>query len=115
MSSMAILRIPFEDEIIVQGDTILETSLNFDEEGIDLRFSTIKMQLFFNNCKVLDISNDLGITILDAKNCTIDKVLKENNNLPVGTSIGDFEITDSNGDRLTYFRVEYTITQQYTK
>jgi hypothetical protein len=44
----------------------------------------------------------------------INEVAKEDNTFPSGVLIGDLEIT-KNGDRLTYFNVEYTVLKQYTK
>ena len=69
-----------------------------------------------NHIKIIDISNGNGITILGSKSFTIDEVSKEDSALlPVGSFLGDFEITDTNGKRFTYFRVRYTIEKQYTK
>ena len=112
--SIPVLKIPFDKEFIVQGDTISQTELEITEDGIDLTTSTIKMQVYDGNNRIIDVSNGNGITIVDSENLIIDEVAKENNDLPVGTFLGDFEITDSSGVRNTYFRVQYEILKQYT-
>ena len=80
----------------------------------DLTTSTIRMQLYNNGNKVFDISGGNGITVNSATSFTIDEVSKVNNNFPSGESIGDLEITDTNGYRKTYFRAVYTVQKQYT-
>jgi len=113
--SITILKIPFEGEYIVQGDTISKTSFAFTNEDIDLTTATIKMQIFNGDIKIIDISNSSGITIVDADNFYIDEVDATSNNLPYGSFLGDLKITDVNGKRHTYTRVEYTILKQYTR
>lgn len=115
---MEILNIPIGNTSIVQGDTIPEILFEFDvTDDIDLSLPnvTIKMQVYNQNNKIIDISNGNGITILTDKSFKINEVSKENNNLPIGSHLGDLEITDTNGKRFTYFRVKYNIDKQYTK
>lgn len=113
--SITTLKIPFEGEYIVKGDTISKSSFEVIETGLDLTTSTIKMQLYDGNIKYIDISNGSGITIIDSENFEIDEVADVDNNLPIGVLLGDLEITDVNGVRFTYTRVEYTILKEYTK
>ena len=109
------VNIPIGDAILKRGDTINEIDFSFAvTDDIDLLGASIRMQLYLNGSKKLDISNGSGITIVDSKNFKIDKVDYANNNLPVGTLNGDLEITDSSGIRLTYFDITYTITKDYT-
>lgn len=115
---METLKIPIGDSYIVQGDTIPKITFEFDALDIinlSLPGTVIKMQIYNNHIKIIDISNLNGITIINPKKFEINEVSKENNNLPVGTFTGDLEITDSTGKRFTYFRVTYTILKQYTK
>ena len=113
--SIAILKIPFDGEYIVQGDTIEKTSFEFIEEGIDIATSTIKMQIKNGSTNIIDVSNGNGITIIDSENFEIDEVSANDNNLPVGCFEGDLEITTASGVKFTYMRVIYTILKQYTK
>ena len=115
---MEILNIPIGHGHITQGDTISEILFEFDSESdIDLSASgvIIKMQVYNNNIKIIDIETGRGITILSDKKFKIDEVSKDDNTLPAGSFMGDLEITDGNGKRFTYFRVKYTIEKQYTK
>ena len=115
---MEILRIPIGNTNIVQGDTIPEILFEFDTlDDINLQLPnvSIKMQIFNNSDKIIDISNLNGITILTQKSFKINEVSKENNNLPTGNFLGDLEITDTNGKRFTLFRVQYSIIKQYTR
>ena len=115
MSNIQIVKIPFDGEYIVQGDTIAKTSAEVIETGLDLTTATIKMQIYNGNTKIIDVSNGSGITVIDDTNFEIDEVTASNNNLPVGSFEGDLEITDVNNVRFTYYRVVYTILRQYTK
>lgn len=116
MAKLETVNIPIGDTILKQGDTIKEINFSFDAlDDINLVGSTIRLQLYLNGSKKLDISNTSGITIVDAKNFTIDEISYVDNNLPSGTLKGDLEITDSNGVRLTYFDIVYTITKDLTK
>lgn len=116
MAKLTTVNIPLEDAILKQGDTIKEINFSFGSlDDIDLIGSTIRMQLYLNNSKKLDISNSSGITIIDDKSFKIDEIDYTDNNLPSGTLKGDLEITDSNGVRLTYFDIVYTITKDLTK
>lgn len=110
--SIKTLKIPFQDEYIVQGDTIAKTAIEILETDLDLTTATIKMQVYKGSTPFIDIENGNGITVIDAENLEIDQVLE--NNYPPGTYEGDLEIKDSNGVRFTYFRVEYTILKQLT-
>ena len=113
---MATINIPIGNRIIKRGDTIKEIIFAFDlTDNIDLTGSTIRMDLYLSTSKVLSLTSGNGITIIDSKSFKIDKIDYTNNNLPVGTLKGDLEITDSNGDRLTYVDVVYTIVNDYTK
>ena len=115
---MKILNIPIGKSEIVQGDTIPSILFEFDPlDNINLSLPNvqIKMQIYLVNTKIIDISNGNGITILTNKSFRIDEVSKEDNNLPTGKHLGDLEITDTNGKRFTYFRVQYNIEKQYTK
>ena len=110
--SIKIIPIPFEDEYIVQGDTISKTTIKVEEDGLDLTTATIKMQIYNGNTKIIDVSNGDGITVIDSETFEIDEV--PNNDLPIGKHLGDLEITDEDGVRFTYFRVQYEILRQYT-
>lgn len=115
---MEILNIPIGGSSIIQGDTIPEILFEFDPtDNIDLSLPnvSIKMQVYNQNNKIIDISNANGITILTNKSFKINEIPKEDNNFPIGRHLGDLEITDTNGKRFTYFRVQYNIDKQYTK
>ena len=107
--SIKTLKIPFDGEYIVQGDTIGKTSFKFIDEDIDLTTATIKMVIKNGNTEIINVTNGSGITVVDADNFEIDEVSYTNNNLPDGCFLGDLEITDENGKRFTYMRVEYTV------
>ena len=117
--SIETLKIPIQSStvqpFIKQGDTIGKVTITITELGIDLTTSTIKMQIYDGSTKVIDVTNGSGITVLSANVLEIDEVSASNNNLPVGTFKGDFEVTQADGERKTYFNVEYTIIKQYTK
>ena len=116
---METLNIPIGNTSITQGDTIPEILFEFDTiDNIDLSLPnvSIKMQVYNQNNKIIDVSNLNGITIINDKSFKINEVSKENSNeLPVGSFMGDLEITDTNGKRFTYLKVKYTISKQYTK
>ena len=115
---METLNTPLSNTAIIQGDTIPEILFEFDPtDNINLLLPNvqIKMQIYLINNKIIDISNGNGITILTDKSFRIDEVSKENNNFPIGKHLGDLEITDTNGKRFTYFRVQYNIEKQYTR
>ena len=115
---MEILNIPIGNTQIIQGDTIPEILFEFDPtDNIDLSLPnvSIKMQVYNSSNKILDVQNGNGITILTNKSFKINEISKENNNFPTGSHLGDLEITDTNGKRFTYFRVQYNIEKQYTK
>ena len=100
---------------IKQGDTLPSWNIEFSlpEYTGDFTTATIKMQVG-NGCRnIIDISNGNGITVVDANNCTIDKIVT--NDFPVGTFTGDFQVTEANGDRKTYFNVSYTVVKEYTE
>lgn len=111
--SIPILKIPFEGEYIVQGDTIGKTTFSFTDEDIDLTTATISLVVYEGNNRIINASVGSGITVIDANNFEIDEVSREDNDLPEGTFLGDLDITDTNGVRFTYMRVEYTILRQY--
>ena len=115
---METLNIPIGNTQIIQGDTIPSILFEFDPtDNINLSLPNvqIKMQIYLVNTKIIDISNGNGITILTDKSFKIDEVSKENNNFPTGKHLGDLEITDTNGKRFTYFRVQYNVDKQYTR
>lgn len=116
---MEILNIPLGNSYIVQGDTISEILFEFDNTlTIDLTDPnvSIKMQIYNQNNKIIDINNISGITILNSNSFKINEMSKEDSSLlPYGSFLGDLEITDTNGKRITYFKVKYTIQKQYTK
>lgn len=116
MSCLPILQIPpaSTNSCIVQGDTIPEVLISAPEFP-DLTTSTIKMQLYSGNKKVLDIQNGSGITVDSSTQFTIDEIPGSENNFPEGKIEGDVEITDSNGFVKTYFRIAYIISKQFTK
>ena len=98
---------------IKQGDTIPKKTITFtDGYTGDFTTATIKMQVYEGNETIIDISNGSGITVLTSNSLEIDKV--QNNDLPDGTFTGDFEVTEANGDKTTYFNVSYTIIKEYT-
>lgn len=118
--SIETLKIPIQSSTvkpyIKQGDTIPKITFTFsDADDVDLTTSTIKMQIYNGSQRIINITNDSGITVVSSKVFEIDEVSAENNDLPTGTHLGDLEITDSNGIRFTYMNVEYTIIKQYTK
>lgn len=120
--SIQTLKIPIQTgsakPYIKQGDTIDAITFTFGvTDAIDLTLANvvIKMQVYNQGNKIIDVSNGSGITIVGAKVFNIDEVAKENNNLPFGKFLGDLEITDTNGKRFTYFNIEYTIIEQFTK
>lgn len=114
------LKIPIQSATvkpwIKQGDTIPKITLAFDA-GIDLTLPnvSIKMQLYSGNQRVFSVENGNGITIVNDLTFEIDEVSATNNTLPVGSLIGDLEVTDTDGKRFTYFNVEYTIIKQFTR
>lgn len=112
--SCGLVKIPLNDTYCIkQGDSIEKLVVTIgDDYSIDLTTSTVKMQLYKGSQRVLDITNDSGITIVSEKVFEIDKIV--NNTLPDGVLYGDLQITDANGDTFTYFNVQYTITKQYT-
>lgn len=110
------IRIPFDGEFIMEGDTILPTVFTAtSSEFPDLTSSTVKLQLYYHGNKVLDLYNGNGITIDSATQFTLDQLEADENNLPSGVSRGDLEITDGNGVRKTYYIIEYKILKQSTK
>ena len=117
--SIDTLKIPIQSStvqpFIKQGDTIGKITMTFTELGLDLTTAIIKMQIYNGSTKVIDVTNGSGITVLSATILEIDEVDASDNNLPVGCFLGDFEITQADGERKTYFNVEYTILKQYTK
>lgn len=107
---------PENPTYIKEGDTIAKVTLTFaDDDNIDLTTSTIKMQVYDGQSKIIDITNGSGITVVSDKIFEIDEISASNNNFIAGGFKGDLEITDTNGVRFTYFNVEYTILKQYTK
>lgn len=113
--SIQIYNIPSKG-YLKQGDTIPKKTILFggDYAG-DLTTATIKMQIKNGATNIINISNGNGITVLSATTCEIDEVSANDNNLPVGCFKGDFEVTEANGVRTTYFNVVYTIIEQYTR
>lgn len=113
--AIQLVKIPFTGTYIKQGDTIPKIVFSFGEDDvIDLTNAVIKMQLFKGKQKVFDVATESGITILDAKSFQVDEVAKENNTFPPGKFLGDLEITIG-GKRLTYFNIEYTVIEEFTK
>jgi hypothetical protein len=111
---ITILKIPFECEYIVQGDTITKTSFEVIEDGLDLTNADISLIIKHGNENVIDVSVGNGITVIDSENFEIDQVEAINNNFEVGTFEGDLTITDTlTGDVFTYTRVSYTIIKKY--
>ena len=93
---------------IVEGDTIGEFvfDTDFDVTGAD-----IKIQLYRSGVKVFEPT----ISIVNANQFKIDRVEAVDNTLPEGVSVGDLEITFSNGEKITLFKVEYKVIKEYTK
>ena len=113
---MKTINIPIGDYEIKRGDTIKKIPFAFDVTApIDLTGSTIRMDLYLGNTKVHSITNGSGITIVNTKSFEIDQLDYVDNDLPAGTLKGDLEITDSDGNRLTYVDVVYTIVKDYTR
>ena len=117
--SLETLKIPAQSAdykpCIVQGDTIDEITFSFAvSDTIDLTGATIKMQVYQGSHPFIDIETGSGITIVDSKNFKIDKVLAVDNTYPVGSFLGDLEITLASGDKKTYAKIEYTVTKQHT-
>tara|TARA_R110002020_G_scaffold334555_4_gene549828 strand:+ start:4282 stop:4620 length:339 start_codon:yes stop_codon:yes gene_type:complete len=110
--SIPILKIPIEG-FIKKGDTIPKIRISFSDDYIgNFETSTIKMQVYNGNEKIIDVSNGNGITVIDSSTLDIDKI--QSNDFPIGNFKGDFEVTESNGDKTTYFNIEYTVIKQYT-
>ena len=115
MAELYTIAIPVSTTCIKQGDTIDEWSITFGAtDGIDLTGATVRMQIYWNGSKKIDVANGSGITINNALKLTVDKRDYSEDILPEGIGVGDLEITDSSGDRLTMFNVTYTITKHYT-
>ena len=110
------INIPTDSRYVLKlGDTIPEILFNFEvTDAIDLTGATIRMQLYLNGKKKLDLDSTAGITIVDSKNFKIDEIPYEENHLPYGKLKGDLEITLADGKRVTYADVSYTITKHYT-
>lgn len=99
---------------IKQGDTIPSYSINFSDDYTgDFTTAVLKMQVIHADKKLIDISSENGITIVDSNNCTIDKIATAD--FPIGTFKGDFQITEANGDRKTWFNVEVTVIEEFTE
>lgn len=111
--SIAVLKIPFDGEYIVQGNTIGKTLFTFTDENIDLTTASISLVVYNGNTRFINASVGNGITVIDSDNFEIDEVSATDNDYPVGTFEGDLDITDANGNKHTYMRVEYTILRQY--
>ena len=110
------LNIPIGDTYIKQGDTIPKITFTFDAgDPIDLTTvgTEIKMQILYRKEAFIDLAVGSGITIVSDKVFEIYEIDKADNTYPCGKHLGDLEIT-INGDRFTYFDVEYTIIEQYT-
>lgn len=112
MKNIETLQLPAGDLFTVQGDTIDEIELSFSQ-GVDFTTHDVKMQLYFNERLVLDVSKGNGITVVDALNIKIDAI--KNNTFPVGVLVGDLRIKDADGNIKTYYRIEYTILKKYTE
>ena len=98
---------------IKQGDTVPAYRITFSNDYTgDFTTATIKMQVYNGNTRIIDISNGNGMTVLSSNSLEIDEI--QNNDFPHGTFIGDFEVTEADGERTTYFNVQYTIIKQYT-
>ena len=114
-----LVNIPLQTEevctFIKQGDTIEAYQIDIIETGLDLRTCVIRMQLYNNNNKVMDIVTGSGITALSAITMQIDTYPAAKNNLPEGISIGDLQVTTAAGLTTTYFNIAYTISKQYTR
>ena len=99
--------------VIVQGDTIPKFIFQID---IDIAGATIKMQLYNESYKVLDVGTDIGgITINNLNQFQIDTIPKEENYLPVGELVGDLEVTFPDNTRSTLFKINMNILKDYTK
>jgi len=115
-TTLTTLNIPVGDSTIVQGDTIPKLIFAFDvDDNIDLAGSTIKMQVYKKNDLIIDIGTDVGgITLIDTKTFEIDEVPSTSNTYPVGVFEGDLQIEFSDGTKITYLRIIYTVEKQYT-
>lgn len=111
--AIEVLNIPVTG-FIKEGDTIPELEFVFDT-GVDLTTSTIKMQIYDGNTKILDVTNGSGITVVNALQFNIDQIEAADNPFRHGEWLGDLEITDADGVRTTYHDVKYTVIKQYTK
>lgn len=110
------LTIPPSTSFLKEGDTIPALPFSFGAtDNIDLTGATIKMQLYLGNIKVLDISTDNGITLIDSKSFTINEIPAESNSLPAGLLQGDLEVKYASGIVKTLINVKYNILKQYTK
>ena len=115
------VRIPIQSSTvkpyIKQGDTIPKIVFTFDSgDDVNITGSAIAMKLFSNNRnEIFSITVGSGITIINNKEFEIDEVAKEDNDFPFGKLLGDLEITETNSKRTTYFNIEYTILEQFTK
>lgn len=111
--SIQLLKIPFDGEYIVQGNTIGKSIFTFNNEDIDLTTASISFVVYDGNTRFINASVGNGITVINASKFEIDEVSAEDNDFPVGTFEGDLDIVDANGVKFTYMRVEYTILRQY--
>lgn len=113
--SIYTIEIPDDNISAIQGDTIDSWSVEFEPtDGISLTGATIKMQVFWNNTKEIDLSDGSGITIDSDLKFTIDERSRTQSVLPEGQGIGDLQILDANDKLITMFRVQYNIAKQYT-
>lgn len=117
--SLPTLRIPINSPssgiVIKQGDTIPEITFEFTDLGVDFTTSEIKIQIYDLSKRLLNLSVGNGITVISATTFEIDQIEAVNNTFPIGTFIGDLQITDASGVRETYFNIEYTIVKEYTR
>ena len=109
------LKIPFECEYIVQGDTISETSFEVIEDGLDLTSEGVEITIVIKqgNDDIINYSIGNGITVVDSENFKIDKVESFDNDLPDGYFEGDFKISQPISEEesvlFTYSRIGYNI------
>lgn len=111
-----ILKLPFKDTYIVQGNTISKTIFRLSDNplGLDFNNDLVEICIKNGNQKIIDISTGDGITVISATEFEIDEVPATENNLPYGTFIGDFNVI-KDGDienKMTYMHIGYTITKK---
>lgn len=98
---------------IIEGADIPEwrftvpIGMNIDFTNVN---TTVELEMFYFDRKVLMISKGNGITVEGPQVILINRILGTNNTLPSGTSRGRLHINAQDGKVYKFLLVEYTIT-----